>query len=216
MGILHGVNASPFVRKVRVALKEKGIDYELDPVFPMNQSEEFLKISPLGKIPVYTPQEGVNIPDSSVIIAYLEKTHPDQPLYPSDATAFARALWFEEYGDSALVSACGTVFFQRLVGPRFMGQTTDEAAVRKALEEDLPPILAYMDGEIGAKEFIAGDGFTIGDIGLCSPLVNLMHAGESVDSAKYPNLARYAAGIHSRSSFAELIDEEKATFSQAA
>ncbi|NIR35171.1 MAG: glutathione S-transferase family protein, partial [Actinobacteria bacterium] len=47
---LHGVNASPFVRKVRVALIEKGIDYELIPVMPMGVSEEFKKISPLGKI----------------------------------------------------------------------------------------------------------------------------------------------------------------------
>ena len=70
--ILHGVNASPFVRKARIALAEKGVDYELVPVMPMGQTQEYMKMSPLGKIPCY--QEGdFTLPDSSCIIAYLER-----------------------------------------------------------------------------------------------------------------------------------------------
>ena len=117
MSVLHGASASPFVRKVRVALQEKGIAYELDPILPFNVSDEYKKMSPLGKIPCYTPKEGVNIPDSSVIVAYLERTNKNNPLYPENAEDFARALFLEEYGDSALVAALGTVFFQRIVGP---------------------------------------------------------------------------------------------------
>ena len=70
---IHGVNASPFVRKTRVALAEKGIVYELVPVMPIGVSDEFKKISPLGKIPCY--QDGdFTLPDSSCICAFLERT----------------------------------------------------------------------------------------------------------------------------------------------
>ena len=69
MPTVYGANASPFVRKVRVALAEKGIPYELDPVFPgPGITPEFRQMSPLGKIPAYRDGERT-LADSSVIIA---------------------------------------------------------------------------------------------------------------------------------------------------
>jgi glutathione S-transferase len=60
---VYGANASPFVRKVRVFLAEKGLPYHLEPVFPFNPTPEYKKMSPLGKIPAY--QEGdVTLSDS--------------------------------------------------------------------------------------------------------------------------------------------------------
>ncbi len=53
MPIVYGAKGSPFVRKVRVFLTEKGLPYELEEVIPVNVSPEFKKISPLGKIPAY-------------------------------------------------------------------------------------------------------------------------------------------------------------------
>ncbi len=216
MSILHGVNASPFVRKVRIALKEKGIDYEMDIVMPMNVSDEYKKISPLGKIPCYTPSEGVNIPDSSVIIQYLERTQPSPALIPNDPEEMARALFFEEYGDSALMNAVGTVFFQRIVGPRFMGQESDEAAVTTALEEQLPPMFAWLDSQIGASDYLVGEAFSVADIGIVSPFVNFRHAGEAPDAKRYPKLAGYLADMMERPSIKGLIDEESAQFATAA
>jgi len=216
MSVLHGVNASPFVRKARVALKEKGIDYELDPVMPMNVSPEYKKISPLGKIPCYTPKEGLNIPDSSVIIAYLERVKPEPALYPKDDADFARALFLEEYADSALVTQAGTVFFNRIVAPMLMQQEGDQNAVKTALEEGLPPLCSWLDEQAKGKTFLVGDKFSVADIAVTSPFVNLAHAGENVDKSKYPNLAKYLAGTFERPSIKELIEEEKAFFSQAA
>ena len=79
--VLHGVNASPFVRKARVALAEKGIEYETVPVMPMGQPAEYYEISPLGKIPCYVEGDFA-LPDSSVIIAYLERKQSEPRLYP--------------------------------------------------------------------------------------------------------------------------------------
>jgi glutathione S-transferase len=66
MPTLHGASLSPFVRKVRVALAIKGIEYEQIQIVPFGANEDFKRISPLGKIPVYEDQ-GQMIPDSSVM-----------------------------------------------------------------------------------------------------------------------------------------------------
>jgi glutathione S-transferase len=58
--------------------------------------------SPLGKIPCF--QDGdYTLPDSSCIIAYLERTNPRPALYPEDPKEYGRALFLEEYADSRLV-----------------------------------------------------------------------------------------------------------------
>jgi glutathione S-transferase len=210
---LYGINLSPFVRKVRVALAEKGIAYEHDPIIPVNVSPEYKKISPLGKVPAYTDGDRA-LSDSSVICAYLERTHPQPPLYPSDPYEFARALWFEEYGDSALVNVTGPkIFFQRVVQPRFFNQPCDEAIVQKAVTEELPPLFDYLEGEVGEGGVIAGTRFSIGDIGIATHFVNLKFAGVGVDAKRWPKLARYVDHVHARPSFKQIIDEEAPLFS---
>jgi len=212
MPTVYGAGPSPFVRKVRVALAEKGVSYELDPIIPMNVPPEYKQISPLGKIPAYRDGDRT-LADSSVICAYVERTHPTPPLYPSDPYEYAKALWFEEYGDSGLAPIMGPkIFFQKIVGPRFLGQTTDEAVVRKAVDEELPPLFDYLEGQIGTGDTIVGGRFSIADIGLATQFVNLHHSGFGIDATRWPRLARYIAAVLGRPSFKTVIDEERATF----
>jgi len=209
--VLLGINASPFVRKVRVVLAEKGIPHEREDVIPVNVSAEYRKISPLGKIPAMRDGDRA-LCDSSIICAYLERTHPEPALYPSDPYEYARALWFEEYGDSALVNVSGPkIFFPRIVAPRFFNQKTDEAAVQKAIDEELPPLFDYLEGQI-ATPAIAGGAFSIGDIGIGTQFVQLRHAGVGLDVKRWPKLTRYVAAVHERPSFKALIAEERASF----
>ncbi len=212
---IYGVNASPFVRKVRVALAEKGLDYEMEPVMPFGQSEEYMKISPLGKIPTYQEDDFI-VPDSSVIIHYLEQTNPEPPLYPADPRECARALFLEEYGDTALVNAAAAVFVQRVVNPKIKGEPTDEDAVKKTLEEDLPPLFDYLESQLteGASTILAS-GFTVADIAIGSPFVNLSHGGEQIDAGRWPKLAKYVDGLFERASFKSLIEEEREFFAAA-
>ena len=114
MPVIHGVSPSPFVRKVRVFMIEKGLEYELEPVMPGNVPDSFRKISPLAKVPVYEDGE-FSLPDSSAICAYLERAHPEPPLYPDDARQLGHALWLEEYADTKLVEVLGPVFSQRFI-----------------------------------------------------------------------------------------------------
>lgn len=209
-----GINASPYVRKLRVALAEKGIAYDLEPVIPINVSEEFRKISPLGKIPAY--QDGDRtLCDSSIICAYLERTKPQPALYPSDAYDYARALWFEEYADTALAGVIGPkIFFQKVINPAFFSKPADEEMVKKAVDEELPPMLSYLEGQLTGDYFVGG-AFSIADISVAAQLVNFSHSGFSIDAAKYPRLAKWKDRVCSRPSFKALIEEESASLKAA-
>jgi glutathione S-transferase len=215
MATLYGAGLSPFVRKVRVLLAEKGVAYEHDPVVPFNVSAEYKAISPLGKIPAYRDEHGA-LADSSVICAYLERRHPTPALYPSDPYQYARALWFEEYGDSPFIAVSGAkIFFPKVIGPAFFNQPTDEAAVAKAIAEDLPPLFDYLESQLSG-DWLAGSQFSIADIAIGTQFVNLRLAGVSVDAARWPKLARYVARVHERPSFRKLIDEDRAALGQSA
>jgi len=209
MPIVHGANASPFVRKVRVVLTEKGIAYTLNPVIPFGVSAEFKKKSPLGKIPVWEEENGFLLPDSSCIVAYLERAHPTPALQPSDPKEYGRALWYEEYADTKLVEAVTPVFFERFVKKVVLKQAPDEERVRKALAELVPPAFDYLEGELGERQWIVGSRFSTADVAVASPFVNFMHVGERVDAKRWPNLAAYVDRIHARPSFKALIEEER-------
>jgi glutathione S-transferase len=209
--IVYGASLSPFVRKVRVVLAEKGLKYEHDQVSPFQPPPNFLDISPLRRIPVLRDTdlpEPNTLPDSSIICDYLEHKFQRPPLYPADPYQRGRALWFEEYADSVLAQACGLgLFFERVV-KKMLKQPTDENVVAATLKEKLPPLFGYLEREIGARKFLVGDALSIADISICTMLVNFEHAGEKIDPARWPELARYVDEIHARPSFKSCIDEE--------
>ena len=209
--IVYGSTLSPFVRKVCVVLAEKGLKYEIEPVTPMNAPVNFPEISPLKKIPAFRDTslpEPNALADSSVICDYIENKYPEPALYPKDPWLRARALWFEEYADSA-VGMCITrgLFFERVV-KKLIGQKTDEEICRKTLEEQLPPLWDYLDKEIGDNDYLVGNSFSIADISVATMLVNYDHAGEDVNPARWPRLCSYADRLLQRPAFKLLIDEE--------
>jgi glutathione S-transferase len=211
MPTIHGVNASPFVRKIRAFFEEKGLEYELNPVMPFGASDEFKKISPLGKIPVYQDGDYV-LPDSSCIAQYIERKHPIPALYPADDEAFGRALFLEEYADTKLVEVLTTVFVQRVINKMIMKGESDESICQQALTERIPPVFDYLETLACDGDGLVGGRFSIADIAIASPFVNFAHAGEGVDAARWPGLAAYVERVHARPSFKKLIDEEKAGF----
>jgi glutathione S-transferase len=207
MPILHGAKLSPFVRKTRVALAEKGIEYTSNPIVPFGVSEEYRRKSPLGKIPCWEDGDFV-LPDSSCIIAYLEKVQPKPALYPSDPKQYGRALWYEEYCDTKLVETTGVIFFQRFVRKNLFKQEPDEELVQKTLREAAPKVFDYLENELGDREVLVGSHFSVADIAATSPFVNFRHGGETVDAKRWPNLAAYVERIHARPSFKAVIESE--------
>jgi len=209
--IVYGATLSPFVRKVCVVLAEKGLKYSVELITPTKVPVNFPQISPLKKIPAFRDTslpEPNALADSSVICDYLENKYPEPALYPKDPYLRARALWFEEYADSA-VGVCITrgLFFER-VGKKLIGLKTDEEVCRKTLEEKLPPLWDYLDKEIGDNKYLVGNAFSIADISVATMLVNYDHAGEDVNPARWPRLCNYAERLLQRPAIKLLIEEE--------
>ena len=210
---VYGASLSPFVRKVRVFLAEKGEAYKLEQVNIFPPPDWFLEISPLKRIPVLRDEnEGAEatLPDSSAICGYLEKKFPAPALYPADAFAFGKALWYEEYADSDLAGNVGMGTFRPMVVNRMMGREADRETAEKTMAEKLPRNFDYFEKEIGSKTYLVADSFSIADISLATHFVNLAHAGFRPDEKTWTNLTRYLAGILARPSFAACIEEETA------
>lgn len=208
---LFGAGVSPYVRKVRVLMAEKGIEHELVPVNPVQPTAEFRALSPLGKIPVlqHDSDDGeVVVPDSSIICDYLEQLHPEPRMVPANAAERARTLWLEEHVDGGLVPKLGPAVFRGVVLAQLMGNEPDIEEANRALREDAPPLLDYYEKELGDREHLVGDRLTLADLAVASPFVNLGHAGATVPAGRWPRLAAFLERMHARPSFAACIAEE--------
>ncbi len=213
--VLLGGSVSPFVRKVRVVLAEKGLEHQHEQVNPFSPPEGWRKISPLGRIPALRDGERV-INDSSVICHYLERRYPDPALYPADHGEFARALWLEEFMDGGVVPLSGPNLFLALaLRPLITGKQPDDAAEQKALEvweKDLAPLFDYLEGQLGEEEFFVGGRLSIADIAIASPFVNIRHAGFAPERKRWPRLRAFLDRIWQRASFKKPIEEETPIF----
>lgn len=213
---LMGANVSPFVRKVRVLLAEKGVAYDYEQVSPFSPPEGWRKISPLGKIPALRDGQRI-VNDSSCICQYLERKNPAKPMYPADDDAYIQAIWLEEFVDAGFVPvAGGKVFFPLVVQPMMSKSPPDEttrAAAAKTVAEEFPVFWDYLESQLDGDWFVGG-AFGIADISVASIHVNLQHAGVSVDGGRWPKLAAFLERAFARGSFAPLIAEEAPTWSR--
>jgi glutathione S-transferase len=208
--ILYGSSLSPYVRKVLAFAAEKGIELELKRTGFPEFSPDFLEASPFRKMPALRDGD-YTLADSSAIIHFLEAKYPDDPLIPADPRLKGKVIWFEEFADTLLVACGAKIFFNRIVGPRFMGRTCDEEAVQLAERDELPPVLSYLES-IAPEEggYLVGDRLTLADIAVACPFVNFMHTQTRVDPERYPRTVAYVESILARPSFAPLIEREVA------
>ena len=185
-----GSFVSPYVRKVLACMNLKGLAYEVDPITPFFGNDEFRRLSPLCRIPVLIDGD-FSASDSSVICAYLDEAYPDRPLLPSDPRDRARARWLEEYADTRLGELfIWSLFYQKVVRPLVWGEPTDEARVRKALDEEIPAALDYLEGELPADGFLFGD-IGLADIAIASFFRNGSYAGFETDRERWPRTAAF-------------------------
>lgn len=209
---VYGVGVSPYVRKVRVVLNEKQLPYthkEILPTVLLNAlqqpiPEDFKQASPLGKIPAYREGDWT-VSDSAVITQYLDQKYPEHKLYPTDPREYASALWFEKYGDDVLTNVIHTkIFMERVVKPQVLKQETNEETVQKALKDELPPLLDYLESQLQDRQWLAGNNFSIADIAIATHFVSLNLAGEKLNEQRWPKLAAYIKRVLERPSFKQV------------
>lgn len=208
--ILYGSSLSPYVRKVLACCGEKGIEVELKPTGAPNFDPDYLDASPFRKMPALRDGDYL-LADSSAIVHYLEAKFPDKPLIPAEPKARGKAIWFEEFSDTVLVSCGGKIFYNLIVAPRFLGKPGDEEAARQAELNDLPPILDYLETVVPADGgYLVSDELTLADIAVASPFANFRHTNTKLDPDKYPRTVAYVDRILARPSLAPWVEREAA------
>jgi glutathione S-transferase len=204
---IHGVPISVHTRKVILAALEKGIPYHNEPVIPFHPPAGWDELSPTGKIPVVT-EDDLALRDSSVICAYLEKTHPKPALYPTEAKAFADALWLEEYADGTLFrDVVHGLLFQKMIRPKILKQETDDGVVTKILETAMPKVFFYLERSV-TGDFLVDGRFGIADIAVMSNLINFHYIGLAIDGGHWPRLQQYFARMLQRPSIRAALAKE--------
>ena len=206
---VFGNTMSPFVRKTMAFAAEKGLAVELVQAGMGQGPEEFKQASPFGKMPGFQDGDFL-ISDSTAIITYMEAIKPDPNLIPTEAKARARAVWYEEFGDT-IVGACGgAMFFNRFVAPRFMGRPGDDKAADEAQAVQFPKIVDYLERVIPASGYLVEDRLTLADIAVASPFVNMGHVGCPINPTTHPKTFGYIEAILARPSYADMVAREKA------
>jgi glutathione S-transferase len=203
-----GSFVSPYVRKVLACLNLKGIDYQVDPITPFFGNDEYQRLSPLRRIPVLIDGD-FSISDSSVICAYLDEAYPGCPLLPAAAKDRARARWYEEYADTRLGDLfIWALFYQKIVHPLVWGEPGDQARIDKAVVEDIPAALDYLEGELPAEGFLCGD-IGLADISIASFFQNGAYAGFEVDPTRWPRTAAFVERTLAHPCIAVLLKYEQ-------
>ncbi|MGZ2413053.1 glutathione S-transferase [Sphingomonas sp. F9_3S_D5_B_2] len=185
-----GSFVSPYVRKVLACLNLKRIAYEVDPITPFYGNDEFERLSPLRRIPVFIDGD-LALTDSSVICAYVDEAYPGHPLLPRDPKDRARARWLEEFADTRLGDLfIWSLFYQKIVRPLVWNEPGDEERIRHTLEERIPAALNYLERELPAAGFLCGD-IGIADITIATFFRNAAYAGFEPDRQRWPRTAAF-------------------------
>lgn len=165
---LHGSPISNYYNKAKLALLEKGVPFEEKRVDFRNKDAALLEASPLGKIPFLTTGEG-SLCESQVILDYLEETHPQPALLPSDAFARAKVRELVTFIDWHLEMSVRQLYATAFFGAPALSES-NAARIRREVEQKI-------DGFRRLAKFspyVAGDSFTMAD---CSAFASLPLVG---------------------------------------
>ncbi|MEJ6677692.1 glutathione S-transferase family protein [Parasphingorhabdus sp.] len=205
--ILFGSPLSPFQRKVEAVMALKGLDYDCQAINIMAMPDWYLAISPLARIPalrdtsIATEGSEGTIADSSAICGYLEKKCSAPAAYPDDPYLHGRALWLEEYADSAMAMAGGGGVFRPIIFAAMTGKEPDLDTARKTWNEKLPPRWDYIEQHLDGQPYFLGDTLSIADISIAAQLMQTDLIAGPPDAAKWPALARFLETMNAHEMF---------------
>jgi glutathione S-transferase len=219
--LVHSIPGSPYGRAVLATLVEKGASPRLVPVGPGTlKVEPHTLRHPFGRIPVLE-HDGFTLYETQAIVRYLDRVVPGPALTPTDAKLAARMDQVMNVCDWYLFQGVGTVIaFQRIVGPRLMGLTPDEAAIAQAMPK-AHTVFRELSRLLGENSYFAGDRVTLADL-MAAPHIDFFaHTPEWAPlSAAAPNLVSWLARMNERTSMKqttwERVAEMAAVAAQAA
>jgi glutathione S-transferase len=212
--IVHSHPGSPFGRAVMATLEEKGAPYRLARLAP--KSAEHLALHPFGRMPVLAHKE-FRLYETQAILRYLDRVLPTPPLTPADPKLAARMDQVMNINDWYLFHDVGNVIiFHRVVGPKVMGATPDEEAIKAAMPkahvvfDELARLLAQ-------QTYFAGDTLSLADLMVAPAVAFFTLTPEwSVLGAPHANLVAWLARMQARPSMKATTWERLSTTAEAA
>ena len=188
------------MRKVRIVLAEKKIDYEFVIDSPWSPESGVANLNPLGKIPVLALDDDTSLFDSRVISEYLDNVAPNNKLMPSTNRERTEVKRWEALADG-ICDAAALIFLEK---KRPAEQQSSEWIVRQ--QNKIIAGLDYMAAELGDSNWCMGTHFSLADIAAGCALGYLAFRFPEIDwNAKHPNLARLYEKLSHRPAFAETM-----------
>jgi glutathione S-transferase len=200
---LLGSLTSPFVRKARIVLAEKKIEYTFEQDNPWDEKSRVPDANPLGKVPVLVLDDDSTLFDSRVIVEFLDGVSPISRLIPADNREKIVVKRWEALADGVLDAAVAVVLERRRPSKQ-----RSEPTVKRQMDK-IERGLAVMARDLGDQPWCTGNAFTLADIACGVALGYLDFRHDSYDwRILYPNLAKLAAKLAERPSFADTAPRE--------
>lgn len=201
---LYGHLFSSYTQKVLIALYENGTPFEFRSIGPDTPQHvaEWLKRWPLRKFPLLVDGER-DVVETSVIIEYLQLTHPGPVrLLPADPLAALDVRFLDRFFDLHVMNAAQHAVDGALSGDPVKRQDGLALAVKK-----LDLAYAWLEGQLAGRTWAVGEGFTMAD---CAAAPSLFYADWTHPiSDDFPVLRAYRARLLARPSFARAVDDAR-------
>ncbi|HVN44680.1 MAG TPA: glutathione S-transferase family protein [Steroidobacteraceae bacterium] len=170
---VHLIPGSPFARAVLATLEEKGSRYRLVPLKPGTlRSAQHLARHPFGRVPVLEHGD-FQLYETQAILRYLDRVLPEPALTPVEVRRAARMDQLMNINDWYLFHGVANVIaFQRIVGPKLLGLTADEAAIAAAMPK-AHAVLEELAGLLGSQPYLTGGSVTLADL-LIAPQLDFL------------------------------------------
>jgi glutathione S-transferase len=191
---------SPYARKVRIALAEKKIEYELVEQSPWTADTMVPMYNPLGKVPVLVMDDGTTLFDSRVIVEYLDTVSPVSRLIPEPSRQRIAVKRWEALADGICDAAAAVVLEAKRPAKQQSKAWTERQ--RQKIERGVRELAS----ELGDKAWCNGEGYSLADIATGCALGYLDLRHPDVDwRGPYPNLVKLAGKLGKRPSFHDTV-----------
>lgn len=163
--ILHDLSAGMHPRRVRIFMAEKGLSIErreVDAAGGANAGPDFLRLNPLGKLPVLELDDGTAIAESLAICRYLEALHPNPPLMGRTPRESAQIDMWTLRMDHELSQPIALAFVHS--SDFYRGRVEQVPEVASWARNRALQTMAWLDGDLAERSHIAGDDYTLADI----------------------------------------------------
>jgi glutathione S-transferase len=206
MRTLYHMWLSPFCRKVRVALAEKKLPFEMRTVNLWERPADFLALNPACEVPVLVEDDGAVVADGAAICEYLEERYPEPALMPGGIAARAEIRrvvgWFDaKFNREVTDGLVGEKMIKRFLR---LGEP-DSRAIRAA-KKHIRGHLDYIGWLAERRRWLAGDQFSLADIAAAAHLSALDYLSEVPWDANEACKEWYAR-VKSRPSFRPLLGD---------